>query len=490
MKNSNTIFGTMLLAVLLSGSISAQLTINTPEIVAAQDPWGNVRPRLALDSDNNPIVIWTHTDSMAVFLSKYDGTIFSSPMRINPLDIHAITYDWGGPDVASIGSKVYVLYQSHGDAMYGPVYLHNSTDNGDSWSDTLRVDSPALNENSWLPALGIGQEGGGPIVAYMKMQNEAGHEWYMTRSTDGNSFTEEMIVSGGANGPVCDCCPATITTTPYLEAIVFRNNDDNLRDIHAAYNYSALESGPIPVDVDTVEWVIGACPASGPSAFWQGGNLITTWRTLYDGHVRIFTSSYDIQNDELTTKQLYPQEGSMQQNYPIVAGMGNIMAVVWEQTTSGQRDIYFTYSTTGFDELGTEIINLTENMDGNQLRPHMVYDGYKFHIVFTDNGGDAVQYLTVDLPLGVNENELSEMEISLAPNPSSTLLEIQIAEARDGRKYTVEVTDANGKLLRKASFNHNGSLQVDVRDLPNGVYHLSISEGGIALTAKQFVVQH
>jgi hypothetical protein len=316
--------------VVLSKLSHAQLAIGTPEIVANQDPWGNVRPRVTLDADNNPIVIWTNLDSMSVFMSKHNGTSFSSPTRMNPPNVHVVSYDWAGPDVASNGSNAYLLYQTHGNDIHGPIYMNQSFDNGNSWEDTLRVDSPLANQESWLPALGIDMETGSPMAAYMKSVNGNGHEWYVTRNNGNNVFTEEGIVSGGTSGNACDCCPASFATHANQQALIFRNNNSNLRDIHAVWEYGNIEQSTNDVDIDTTDWSVSACPASAPSAFWQGTKLITAFRSNYENRPRVFVSSFDITTNELVTKQPYPQNSTAQQNYPIIDGSGNVWGLVWE----------------------------------------------------------------------------------------------------------------------------------------------------------------
>jgi hypothetical protein len=372
--------------------------------------------------------------------------------------------------------------------MYGPLYLHKSDDNANNWSDTIVVDSPDITGDVWLPALGVDSEFGGPIVAYMQLTNEAGHEWYIKRSSDGEAFTSELPLSTGADGPACDCCPAAIATSTGMEAFVYRNNNNNLRDIQAVYSNIPLEQNPTSVDVDTTDWIINACPASGPSACWNETSLTTVFRTKFENHTRVFASSYDTNTQELLTKQLYPQSGSMQQNYPIVAGSDNIIGVVWEQIEVTQRNIYFTYSTTGFDGLGQSIINLTENMVGNQIRPHMVFDGVTFHIVFSDSGIGAVQYLQVNVATAIIEP--IESPITLWPNPAQEFINLTFNSFGTEENYSIKVYDANGKILIESNAVNNKNFKLSTTHLKSGVYAISILANSGETIRKSFVIQH
>jgi Secretion system C-terminal sorting domain len=476
-----------LLLLLTIAVCNAQIVISEPQQVALQNPWGNIRPRIALDENNSPLVIWNNTDSMAVYFSKNSGAGFTNPIRINPSHVYCISYDWGGPDIASFNNKSYILYQSFGTPMYGPLYLHKSDDNANNWSDTIVVDSPDITGDVWLPALGVDSEFGGPIVAYMQLTNEAGHEWYIKRSSDGEAFTSELPLSTGADGPACDCCPAAIATSTGMEAFVYRNNNNNLRDIQAVYSNIPLEQNPTSVDVDTTDWIINACPASGPSACWNETSLTTVFRTKFENHTRVFASSYDTNTQELLTKQLYPQSGSMQQNYPIAAGAGNIIGVAWEQIEVTQRNIYFTYSTTGFDGLGTTIINLTENMIGNQTRPHMVFDGSTFHIVFSDSGIGSVQYLQINVATAIIEP--IESTITLWPNPAQEFINLTFNSFGTKENYSIKVYDANGKISLESNAVNNKNFKLSTTHLKSGVYAISIVANNGETIRKSFVIQ-
>jgi hypothetical protein len=479
-----------LLLLLTIAVCNAQLVISEPQQVAFQNPWGNIRPRIALDENNSPLVIWNNTDSMAVYFSKNNGAGFTYPIRINPSHVHCISYDWGGPDIVSFNNKSYVVYQSFGTPMYGPIYLQKSDDNANSWSDSIAVDAPDSTGDVWLPALGVDSETGGPIVAYMQLTNEAGHEWYIKRSTNGEVFSAELPISIDAAGPACDCCPASIATNTYAEAIVFRNNDNNLRDIHAAYSTSILEQDPTPLDVDTTDWVLNACPASGPSACWNGTSLTTAFRTKFENHTRVFASSYDTGTGELITKQLYPQTGSMQQNYPIVAGSNNVIGIVWEQIEVTQRNIYFTYSTSGFDGLGETIINLTENMEGNQMRPHMAFDGSTFHIVFSDSGIGSVQYLQVNIATGI-ENALElPSTVTLWPNPAQEFINLRFGGLGELENYQLTLYNSCGKIIFETSATNKNDFVLSTSQLQSGIYHLHAVANSGASVQKSFVIEH
>jgi Secretion system C-terminal sorting domain len=157
---------------------------------------------------------------------------------------------------------------------------------------------------------------------------------------------------------------------------------------------------------------------------------------------------------------------------------------MFKPLTRWQRNIYFTYSTTGLDGLGVEIINLTENISGNQLRPDMIYGGSRFHIVFTDNGVDAVQYLTIDMTTSIAEYSLSDFKMDIAPNPVGDVLNITLSGYRNGEKYEAIVRDSMGNLIKRLLFASDGKLQMDFSELASGNYSLCLMDHNSEISVK------
>jgi arylsulfate sulfotransferase len=85
------------------------------------------------------------------------------------------------------------------------------------------------------------------------------------------------------------------------------------------------------------------------------------------------------------------------------------------------------------------------------------------------------------------EEELDQNSIQLYPNPVGNLLTVQLNNQIAG-KAVIQIVDVTGKIVRSQEIN--GSVQIiniDVADLANGLYTLSIN-GADNLTSKHFVV--
>ena len=64
-----------------------------------------------------------------------------------------------------------------------------------------------------------------------------------------------------------------------MYSLFFRNNDNNLRDIWVSRSSNSGLDFTEATDVDDTDWVINACPISGPQmAQLAGDSLITAWK--------------------------------------------------------------------------------------------------------------------------------------------------------------------------------------------------------------------
>ena len=71
----------------------------------SNDSFGNMHPRMAKDRLGNPLVIWGRMSDQSVMFSKWNGTSFTTPIRLNPSWMEVATATWMGPDIASHGRK-------------------------------------------------------------------------------------------------------------------------------------------------------------------------------------------------------------------------------------------------------------------------------------------------------------------------------------------------------------------------------------------------
>src|SRR5687767_12688697 len=70
---------------------------------------GNNRPRVVMDAVGNPLVLWGYS-SRAMF-SRWNGTSFTTPVMLNPMNMTIAEAYWMGPDIATHGDTIYVVFK-------------------------------------------------------------------------------------------------------------------------------------------------------------------------------------------------------------------------------------------------------------------------------------------------------------------------------------------------------------------------------------------
>lgn len=95
-------------------------------------------------------------------------------------------------------------------------------------------------------------------------------------------------------------------------------------------------------------------------------------------------------------------------------------------------------------------------------------------------------YKYVGNPLtGLFSGQTLKAEVSLAPNPASDYLRVQI-ETAEQIEFTLLLNDMQGRLMDRKTIDKTaqGNIQFDLRTLPSGVYTLTVSSGNGYLTKK------
>src|SRR3990172_2679254 len=99
-----------LLLLCSTGIVQGQNQINWGPVINIASPInGNNHPRIVTDASGNPLVIWGN--SKKVIFSRWNGANFSTPVALNPGTIQIAEASWMGPDIASHGDTVYVVFK-------------------------------------------------------------------------------------------------------------------------------------------------------------------------------------------------------------------------------------------------------------------------------------------------------------------------------------------------------------------------------------------
>lgn len=310
----------------------------TAEVAPSQ--YGNMHPRMVTDKAGNPLIIWGKSSTKQAHFSRWTGTGFAPPVVLNPTNIPVFAASWAGPDINAHGDTVYVVFKETPEDNSG-IYIVHSYDGGLDFSDPVRVDAIA-DSISRFPTVGLDSLGN-PLVAFMKFNpNWTKARYVVAKSNDfGLNFELDTKASGYAGGDVCDCCPATITSSRNTIALMYRDNWNNLRTSWAGISRDGGLSFPQGIEVDDTNWMINSCPASGPDAAIVGDYLFSVFMSAAGGKTLCYRSRTNLEAMEMETTEPLTGliAGLSNQNFPRITASGNAAAIVWTQVVNGSSQL-------------------------------------------------------------------------------------------------------------------------------------------------------
>ncbi|MBD3638356.1 MAG: exo-alpha-sialidase [Crocinitomicaceae bacterium] len=459
------IFG-LLTFVIASTSFGQNFAKTAPIPVATG--YGYYHPQIEITNDGFPAVIWTDFNANNIYFSKHNGTDFDTPVTLNPPNLDVQSYNWSGPDISIDGDNVYVVFRSLGYET-GHVYMVKSTNNGTTWSDTIRVDDlptgfgqypdiVALNDTVWVTMMDHDNGGANP-------------EYVVTRSTDGGTTWEPAVAAGSLwAGEACDCCQPEIVANDNYVIVFFRNNLSNIRDIKAVVSFDRGATFTGQFSVDDHMWSIAGCPSIGPDArMMTADKVLCVYRTYVSNTAKIFINEYDVNNDvsvDLIEVSADASTGPLI-NYPQMDYRNGDLGVVWEGS-GNSIDVFFNASTTGASGLDpANAINITD-ASVSQNKPDIIIDANgKFHIVYADSDGQDIKYVQVTNS-GAGLEEMDVFHTSVYPAPATEVVTFKF-DNPEQQKFTFELYALNGTRLQQITAS--GSQYVLNRgDLAAGTY--------------------
>jgi hypothetical protein len=469
---------TSLSAILcLSLNAFAQQTINWgPEISVADGvTYGNVRPRLALTTNDEPIVLFGKNGIGKLFVAKGNAGTFGTPVDILPEGLGTYLANWTGPDIAAKGDTVIAVFKAL-PFEDGDIYAVRSTDGGLTFSDTIRVDDHETGR-TFLPALTI-DNNGNPIVDYMIFDGPNDNPRYVVaQSTDaGLTYGQRVVASSTVTGEACDCCPAEMVTDGTNQLLLFRNNESNIRDIHAVRSTDGGATFPAAADMEELGWFITSCPSTGPHGIIMGDSLFTVAASRVSGSYRVYIGSGNLNGTlalENQASPIPPTNNNGAQNYPRISGEGNTMVMVWEEKETSNPDVFCAVVTNGnINSFADYKARVNTNTTGVQTNPDIVYKNGFAHIVYQDAvSGDVIYRKGTVGVAGTNENSFSTLAV--APNPSATGVFMISGLSTEIERWSV--TDLSGKAIVSNLVKQVNGLEITLDPaVGNGVYLLTL----------------
>ncbi|MFZ6052960.1 T9SS type A sorting domain-containing protein [Halocola ammonii] len=461
-----------LLVVLLT-AFDSQSQVDWDETLdVADNSFGNNRPRVVVDSEGTPIVMWS--DNGAVQVAKWDGSAFGEPQQVNPENTTVATATWMGPGIAAFEDRIYVVYTETSSAEGGnEIKICSSTDGGETFSNPQTVTENAdLTRFSEITV----DENGNPVVAYISFPESMDHhEWLVRTSSDfGSTFSEPALASGWSSETTeaCDCCPASLIRSDNTLITLFRDNNSDIRNIWAGFSSNSGETFTAGYDVDQQNWEISACPASGPHGVIVGDTLYSSFMSGVEGPPRVFASKMSVSNPGSPVVSRITEEFDdlSQQNFPRMAASGNIVATVWTQRINWANQLAFSIDEDITDGEAAAFQTIDES---GVISGDVKIVGQEVFVVWQNSITGMVKFKsgTIDFSIGVEESEDLE-EVRVYPNPSSGVWNITNIE----KNANYQLLDTSGRIIQSdAESVSGGQLKLDLRDYPTGMYFLKVT---------------
>lgn len=418
-------------------------------------------PRVALLSDGSPLVSWgVSGDSQQIFIAHFEDPGFSGPVDAAQAPN---LFGFGGYDLAVWNDQVFVVFEKIG----GGIFLSASADGGQQFSAPIAAQVPLPDVYSGLSAVTV-DEAGNPVVCYIKSQNDSAI-YEVRRSLDGgNTFkhasTANAYVPGGK---VCECCTADLLASGDSIWLLFRNNNQNIRDIWISRTVDTSNLFTDTRDMDDTDWQINVCPISGPSMTRAGNSIISCWTNGATGKYRVYLRSVDAATMVAGTQYEMPIEtgNTETQNQAQITGAGDTIGIIFQRNG---RELVFHYAIEGLPKLLTQ--SQTIAISGHKLQyPHVIFQHGVFHLVYVDQTSGKVLYQRGVLTANTLAEEAANPDFQFYPNPitNSDL----VVENITGRLAALQLVNVLGQNVCRQVCTGTRTI-LPTQTLPTGVYFL------------------
>ncbi len=424
---------------------------------------GYLRPRLAINGDGMPVVLWGRSNPNANFVAVGNGMGFSTNVAVHiPGQVLPAVSDWMGSSIAAAGNTVWMVMKATPEDQW-TIYVRRSDDGGYTWQDTVRV-PPHNGLLSRFPSIAV-SDPDRPIVQYMEFAEGFMGARYVTAKMEMGAFQAPVQVSSPfAQGNVCDCCPGQVVVDGDRAAALYRNAGNDERVMWGAYSIDAGASYPVGSMIDTTGWIISQCMSSGPDGLISGDSITYVWMSGGTTGQKAYLGRASMINGGIGYHdRVWSLDQSISQNYPRIAGTGDTLGVVWQQSSSGQMEVLFSWSTTGPDGMSVPD-TLNVDLSGMQTTPDIAYADGAFHIIWGEMGANQVRYrkAVLENTVSVLETKPAQPEFTIWPNPVQDVLYLD-----PNNWLQAEIFDLKGRSLFRATITHG---MVDVSKLAAGSY--------------------
>ncbi|MDX1913514.1 MAG: hypothetical protein SFV22_18605 [Saprospiraceae bacterium] len=392
-----------------SGAQSSVVWSDSTQVVAT--PLPVTAPRVRLLPDGTPLVFWgTSSANSQIWCARYENGAFTTPVAVVAPPQEPSLFGFGGFDVALSDTRIYLVFEQ----LQQGIWLTWSDDGGLTFEAPVEVQGPI--SGGYITIASVVSDGtGNPVVSYIREKNGAVYE--VRRSTDGGASFGEPVVANAPSpgGMVCECCTSDLLASGDSVWIIYRNNNQNLRDIWVSRSTDLAQSFDVAVDVDETDWLVNVCPISGPQLARSGDSIFTVWMSQADGMAKVYASSLHAGAMQFGQQIGFPSQSMppSAQTFPEIAALGDTVGIIMVEKA---KELVFYHSIKGLQLLNSTAQRLAVPSHTLQF-PSLAYQNGIFHLVYADATSDQVLYRRGVLTTSSRVAEVEESGIALFPNP-------------------------------------------------------------------------
>jgi hypothetical protein len=334
--------------VLLASSCNTIEKQTTPDLANARqlDSFPASGVYLAKDPNGNTLASWVRSinDSTSVFcvaFSDDDGASFGEPIVVPGSDnIHPhaenlpkVIRKTSGEIIALWGAA----NPSPRNKYAGAVYYAQSFDNGKNWSSPkpLVTDTAGNDQRYYDVALMPDGEAGIIWLDNRRADDrQVGSSLYFARTSGTNGFTGERAISREC----CQCCRTKLLVEQDGKIHVLYRGiiNDSIRDMVHVVSNNGGQTFSAPRRISSDNWVINACPHTGPAMASNAKGLHFAWYTGGPGKGCYYTSSNDNgktygRRDSVSSSGSHPQMAAL---------TGGDIVITWDEPIVAGNNIH------------------------------------------------------------------------------------------------------------------------------------------------------
>ena len=368
-------------------------------------------PRIAFLSDGTPVVAWgTSSNTSQIWFSRFENGGFTPAVSVVQSPNQPILFGFGGYDMTVFGNKVFVVFEQ----LAGGIWCTSSSDGGQSFGPAVQVQPTISGGYATISSITTDVDGN-PIISYIREKNGAVYE--VRRSTDGGmSFGDPVVANAPApGGEVCECCSSDLLTSGDSVWIVFRNNNQNIRDIWISRSIDLAASFDVATDIDQTDWQVNNCPISGPRMARMGDSIAGVWMSQASGTARVYANTLHAANMTAGQQMEFLTDGgaNVSQTFPDIATLGDTAGLVFLEKS---KEILFFHSINGLSQFQQPAHRIA--VPNHTLQwPAIAYQNGIFHLIYADATADQVLYRRGTLLTTNGTNEAYILQPKLYPNP-------------------------------------------------------------------------